>query len=488
LAFITLSTACFVLKAQNPAAKPITDSDYQENRAVLNSCIKEIGPNYILEKVIITGNRKTLRHVILRYIEIKPGDLFSTNDKKIKKARYRLLATGLFSDVSFSLIKGHKRGFAILLVKVKEKNTIVIKDFTFGLTRIAPYWDQITPFGSIGVKESSFLGTGITLFASVAGAKDQFAYKMGFSDPHFLNSKLGLHAEGLFVDAQDYFGDHFIPGPEDENTHYEKLDYRRAGIKVGTGYNLISDHFFWFDIRFENILADEPMTMVPPDQAIYDNSDDISTGYIEPADSVLTSFMFGVTRDTRNSPILPSRGSKTRLSIELSHTVLGSDYNFTKFYFTNDTHFPLGKKGHSLRLGITAGLINGTAPFFDQFFVGDYSALVPNRKLGLNFSNLHPQILDTSIQDMWYEDLVASINTDYTIPFYRGSKFIYGIDGFLGFGLFSLTSTDQMGNGKFPIDITADFGIKIDSKVGIMIISFANIFQLIPPVRRETTQ
>ncbi len=69
---------------------------------------------------MISGNAKTLRQVIIREVQVKPGEVFSAGDPRLEHARYRLLALGLFHKVEFSLKRGSRRGWAILQIAVKE--------------------------------------------------------------------------------------------------------------------------------------------------------------------------------------------------------------------------------------------------------------------------------------------------------------------------------------------------------------------------------
>ncbi len=445
---------------------------------------------YHLEKVDVRGNRKTLRSVILRYLDIRPGELFAAEDARLDEARYRMLASGLFRTVNFELKKGTARGYVILEIRILERNTIVVNDLSMGMTQILPNEDQIVPFGSIGLQERSLLGTGIELGGMLAASADQSAYRIYLRDNHFLNSRFGIHVEGLFAEAEEYFGNHFLPGPGDNaiSNTYEIIEYRRAGIRLGTGYNLLTDYFFWCDLRFENILRDEPRVVDSNDIPSDDDGSIDFAPYMEPDDSVLTSALFGVTVDTTNHPVLPSDGAKTQLSVELSHPLFGSDYEFVKFQLSHRILFPFGKNGQSIGVEGLAGLISGNAPFFEQFFVGDYSAFVPDRKLGLNFTNLHPAILDTAIKNMWYEDLVLSVSTEWSRPLYRGSGNLYGINLFVRTGVFLLTSSAELYSNQLPIDLTGDFGVRIDTSVGIFTFSFASVLQLIPPIRKETTE
>ncbi len=459
-----------------------------------------LGPKYALERILVKGNRKTLRQVIVRGIQIKPGEVFSVDDPRLERARYRLLASGLFYDVTFSLKRGSKRGWAILAIKVKERNTIVVEDIVLGFSEITPYF-------SIGAAERSLLGTSLKLSAAVVFAKDQVGYRIGFSDNHFLNSNFGLHVEGLYADALDFFGIKNVclddscqdpVNPESrpvyysDNVPYAEMPYRRAGVRLGTGYTVLGDNYFFIDYRFEMIDAHVPAS---GSHISYDMRQPIVYGHLLPGQSRLSSIIFGVVRDTRDNLVIASDGHRTAFEIELSNEILGSSYNFSKFTLTHDTYFPLGK-GHAIRAGGFLGLIMGNSPFFNQFFVGDFSSFVPSRVLEMNFSHLQPNLLNTTIKEMRYEDMALSINAEYSIPFYRGNRFFYQINGFIGAGVFFLASKDDFrydpegytGFQQVPMDVTVDFGVRFDTKIGLFVFSLANLIRLIPYVGNEAAE
>jgi outer membrane protein assembly factor BamA len=446
------------------------------------------GPRYALEKIVIKGNDKTLSAVILRYINIEHGEVFPADDPRLEQARYRLLATGWFYDVQLSLTRGERRGWVLLVVEVKERNTIVIQDFVIGLS-------EITPYGSLGLADRSFLGSGVRAAASGVVSKEQWGYALSLADDHFLNSDFGLHVEGLFVHARDFFGHKSIQvstSAGEQNKPYAVMYYDRAELVLGSGYNLLIDYFFTVDYRFNSVRADVPAA---GSHHSFGERRPIEFGHLLPGPSYISSLILGLSRDTRDHPLLPSEGALTDLSVELATEVIGSDYEFSKFTLSHDMHFPLGR-GHSIRLGLFAGLIMGEAPFFDQFFVGDFSAFIPSRVLGLNFAHLHPNLLETSVQEMRYEDLAGSLNVEYSIPFYRGHGFFYGINGFVGVGLFALASRDDLrtdpkgytGFEVVPMDLTADLGVRIDTEIGVFVLSLGNLFRLIPYVGEEAAE
>jgi outer membrane protein insertion porin family len=446
------------------------------------------GPKYALQKIEIKGNDKTMRQVVLRYVDIEPGEVFSADDPRLTRTRYRMLASGLFYDVQLYLRRGDKRGWVVLVVDVKERNTIVVQDVVAGFS-------EITPYGSLDVADRSFLGSGVNLSAAVVGAADQYGYRLRLADSHFLDSDFGLHVEGLYAHARDYFGRTHIQvesSEGDTTRDYAILRYDRAGGRIGTGYTLLGDNFFSLDYRFEILNADAP---VAGSNRAFGETRPIDFGHLLPGHSILSSLSFGLLRDTRDSTVLPSEGDRTAFAVELSTEVFGSDYEFSKFTLEHEHHFSLGS-GHSIKLAIFAGLIMGDAPFFDQFFVGDFSAFIPSRVLEMNFSHLAPSVLGTTIKEMRYEDLAGSIGLEYSLPLYRGQGFFYAVNGFVGLGVFALCSredlrTDPKGYTGFqvvPMDITADLGIRIDTEIGLFEFSFANLVRLIPEIGEGMTE
>src|SRR4051812_45707545 len=79
--------------------------------------VRETAPpvRYTLEGIQVRGNTRTRDRVVLRYVPFKPGDVFDVDDPEVELSRYRLLGTGFFRDVQFSLRKGSARGFVVLV-------------------------------------------------------------------------------------------------------------------------------------------------------------------------------------------------------------------------------------------------------------------------------------------------------------------------------------------------------------------------------------
>ena len=88
---------------------------------------------YTLEGIEIRGNERTLSRVISALLPWSPGDRLDPEDRRLLRARYRLLATGYFRDVELSLRRGSRRGRVVLVVAVRERNTLVIESLVAGV-------------------------------------------------------------------------------------------------------------------------------------------------------------------------------------------------------------------------------------------------------------------------------------------------------------------------------------------------------------------
>lgn len=451
-----------------------------------------LSPRYALERIEVHGNAKMLDQTVRRYIALEVGEFFTADDPRLEAARYRLLATGLFHDVQLSLARGSRRGWAVLEVRVKERNTLVVQDMAFGLS-------EITPYGYLDLGERSFLGSAIQVSASALAAKDQYGYRIGFSDDHFIGSDFGLHAQGLFTHAKDYFGNkdvcvHTCTAADGSPSYsdYAEMNYDRAGLRLGTGYVYRGRFYTTLDFRLEEYQASFPAAA---SHVTFGERQPVVFGHMLPGTSLLSSMVLQMVRDTRDNPWLPAGGRRTAVEVQLATEILGSDYDYAKFTLLHDEYFGLPRH-QSIKLSMFGGLILGTAPFIDQFFVGDFSAFIPSRILQMNFTHLRPNVLETAIQEMRYEDMAASINLEYAIPLYRGGGPFYGIDAFVGAGLFLLISGDHLridspeyeGIRAVPMDFTADIGVRIDTGVGLFVVSLANLFRFLPGIGNQAAE
>lgn len=434
---------------------------------------------------------------MLRYLPFKPGDIIDVDDPEVELARYRLLGTGFFRDVQFSLRKGARRGYVVLIVEVVERNTIIVNNLWMGLSLDADTTgkpEPLTAYAGLDVAETNLAGTGITLGGAVGLAREQLALRVRFLDPAFLGGHWMTTGTLLFNRAKDFFGN---DDPRWQNP-YEKNDvprpavvrYTRFGGSVGVGRDLSISTQLWAHYRLESIDAQVPTV-----------ASHLRGGEREPIEfdilrgrSVLSTLRGVVQHDTRDSPFLPTRGWLVTVMGELALAPAGSDYTYQRLDIDASRWWKLPWADHVLRLEMFGGAISGDAPFFEQFYVNDFTNFRPGRVLGLNFDRRPPpDILNTAIVEVRRGQYAGKIDFEYRIPLYRGHRSVYGIDLFAGGGIYALAGQRDLthpahgysGIRQIPIDLTANLGFRMDTSAGGFVFSFANAFGFIPALSED---
>ncbi len=451
-----------------------------------------IGLRYVLEGIEVRGNTTTLARVVLRYVPFRIGDPLDVDDPELVLTRYRLLGTGFFRDVELSLRRGSLRGNAILVVTVRERNTIVVNDLWLGLATDANASGQtvpVTAYGGIDVSETNLGGTGVTLGGAVAVAADQIALRTRFADPQFLKTQWTVRGELLYNSAKDFFGNGtaFVYDPTEKKASeqgYAVAAYQRLGGSVGAGHDLGISTRLYLDYRLEHIDATLPLAA-----SDYRGTDTVPIDFLLlPGGSYLSTLRATLVYDTLDEPFLPTRGSRIGLLGEASLTPLGSDYPYAKVQVHAQRWFPL-PWGHVLELDGFVGAIFGTAPLFEQYYVGDFSDLLPDRVLGLNFDRrTAPNFLSTDIGEIRYGQYAAKLDVAYRLPLYRGTRSIYGIDLFASAGVYSVCSPQDLttpptgvtGFASVPMDLTFDLGVKVETSAGGLTVGISNFLGFLP--------
>jgi hypothetical protein len=437
------------------------------------------GPRYVIEDVVVRGNRKTKTPLILEELGLKAGDAVGASDPRVEAARYRLLALGHFLDARLSVQRGSRRGAVVLLVEVEERGTIVINELFPSTSAATAFW------GGADVSETNFLGRGVNLGAGfVASTKPRvpnadagLGLRLHTSIPERRGPfGLALGVTGLYNDGSEFYrqsGEDSDPDPG----RFTAAGVRRAGGIVSVGRSFARSWHGSVDLRGESVRATLPAlrTRLLPDGGTEPIDFDVREGRSRLATVALT-----LDYDTRSDPILPRGGSRVTASLEAGGPAVAGQYTFAKTLVQASTYFKM-PRGHALGVHLLGGLIWGDAPYFDQFYVGDLNVLLPRRALGMSFSTQPSRnLLGTSIAGHRYDDGAARALVEYAIPIWRRKGLVYGGDAFAAAGLFGMASKgdlDPPGGltwSTLPIDLTADLGLRLDTYVGIFTISIAN--------------
>jgi len=437
------------------------------------------GPRYVIEEIVVRGNRRTKASLILAELGLQAGDAIVASDPRVEAARFRLLALGHFLDARLSVQRGKRRGGVVLLVEVEERGTLVINELYPSTSSATAFW------GGADVSDTNFLGRGVNLGAGFVGS----------TKPLVLNSEkglglrlhgsiperqgphgLGLSATALYNDGSEFYRDSGADDDADPG-HFTAANTRRAGGIVGVSKTLTRALRASIDLRGESVNA-----RLPPLRArtFSDGTTaPIDFGVREGASRVAT-LALTLDYDTRSDPVLPRAGARVVGTVEAGGRIFGGDYGFAKALVQASFYLKM-PRGHALGFHLLGGAIVGDAPYFDRFFIGDLNLLLPRRALGMSFSTLPSRnLLGTSIARHRYDDYAARALVEYAIPVWRRRGFVYGGDAFAAVGLLGMASDGDLSPPggliwrALPVDLTADLGLRLDTYVGIFTISIAN--------------
>lgn len=498
LAAWVAATAAWVVPSAHAQDEATEDEDAEEQP-------RDERIRYVVERVVIRGNRTTRDRVIRRYVPIRAGDVLDVEDPAVELIRYRLLGTGWFRDVRLALARGSRRGRVILRVEVEERNTLVVQGVSVGLSSdVSATADEnadLSAYGAVDVGETNLLGLGVSLSAAAAISERQQGYRLRYSDRAFAGSQASLNATLLFNDARDYFGDRDVRATSCAGEEVEGASavvaYTRAGGVFGTGLDLGVSTRLELGYRLELLDASLPCA------ASRTRGPDDTDAEVVPIDfgilrgrSVLSGLTLDLSFDRRDVPALPSRGIFVRFTADAFSNLLGSDYDFARLQVAASGWLRL-PWGHVLEVRGFLGAVLGRAPFFFRFFVGDQSDLIPNRILDLTFDRRPaPDFLGTAVAEMRYEDLAGSVGLEYRMRLHRSGNpgaAIYGVDAYLGVGLYALGSRSDIrlapagyvGLSRIPLDLTFDLGLKADTSLGVFRFGLSNLIGFFPFSQRD---
>ncbi|MGB6371686.1 MAG: BamA/TamA family outer membrane protein [Atribacterota bacterium] len=306
-----------------------------------------------LEKIVIEGNDKTKEKVIIREINIKPGDLF--NFETARKSLQKIYNLGYFEDVSMKLEPGSEEDTIVLVIKVIEKNT-----GKFGIG--AGYNSEEGLMGFTSYEESNLFGGGQKVQAKIE-LGGRTTYKVSFLEPWLANTPTSFGFEVYDTTRKEE--------EEEEGEVISEYEEARLGGKLIFGRRISDAINLGLEFKTEKVTYNLVSGSLP------DNSDEGLTNSLTPT----------FTYDTRDNVFNPTSGLYGNFSLEKAGGFLGGDYDFTKYNLTLSTYIStkiveevidirsIEKITDKLSKGIVAlraigGIADTSLPSFAEYKVG----------------------------------------------------------------------------------------------------------------------
>jgi outer membrane protein insertion porin family len=308
----------------------IPDEDKKETKVVYR--IDE-GDKYRIGRIEISGNTKTRDKVIRREIKLDEGDVF--NASALKRSYERINNLQFFEAVELSPKPKPEEKLVDLDVKVKEKPT--------GFISVGGGYSSIDKFvAMVDITEGNLFGRGQYIkLRGELGGRSSF-YELSFREPWFMDKPISF-GTSIYRTTRKY----------------GNFERRATGFEVSFGKSFWE--YWGASIAYNYEKATIFNIKEDASQTIKDQEGTRTTS------SITTS----VGRDTRDSYIDPSRGSKNAAS--LTFAGLGGTNAFLKGLLDSGWYFPLFDvttihlRG---RLGYATGLFGKKLPLYERYYVG----------------------------------------------------------------------------------------------------------------------
>jgi len=310
--------------------------------------IKESAPIYV-GIVDVRGNTRTKTKVIRREIRVKPGDLFNM-DEVFRSVR-NISNLGYFTKVDFDIQPTEEPDVRDLVMRVEEQERTGYFQFGGGYSSI----ERVVGFAEITQTNfdignpPTFVGAGQKLSLRTALGSLRSQIEMHFQDPYFYDTH-NIFDLWIFNTTRDY--DEYYQEDTGFRFEIEHPMGREEIYRLLYGYRLQ-------DTEIRDVVEYAPLALQE-----------------EEGKATVSSATIGLIRDTRDSRINPTEGSRQNLTLEVAGGLLGGDEDFYKVILST-THFWKIKGNDRLILNwrARAGVVQeygdtDKVRIFERFFLG----------------------------------------------------------------------------------------------------------------------
>ncbi len=333
----------------------------------------EKGNKVYFGDIIVTGNSKTRDKVVRRELKIEEGELYNETRKRLSQENIQRL--GFFEEVNFKTSTPPEKPDQLNIeVVVKERNT--------GQIQLTAAYGNTQGFSLGGsVQQNNFRGLGQSLEARIDASKNRQDYKLGLTDPYFLDTKWSSGFDVFYI----------------ENKARINYDIRKTGGNLRFGHPVYGDYtraYLRYRLDKTELFENE-------------NTDPL----IFPLDTArgITSAMQGTLEfDNRNDRQEPSKGIYTDISYE--RTGFGGDLKYQefsgRFKFFHNLFWDVVWRNNLSYSNIQPIEKGGSVPFSETYQLGG-----PYTLRGFGSSGVGKRVFS----DLRYN----AIKNDTSSPFYR---------------------------------------------------------------------
>ena len=310
---------------------------------------------------------RTRQYIILREMELKPGQVFNRN--RIETDLRRIFGLGLFEDVQVSLSPGQDPRRAVVTINVKERSS-------GSIAAGAGFSSASGLFGSVSYQQQNLGGNNQKLGAEVQLGQREFLFDLRFTDPwiggdpyrtsytvnFFRRRSISLIFDGGETEVELPNGD------------------RPRIVRTGGGITFnrplsrnpfeVADWQASLGLQYQRVRINDREGDLSPEDEL---GNDLSFSG-EGKDDLVT-LQFGLVRDVRNDRLRPTSGSLFRIGLDQSIPIgLGSIFltrlrsSYSHYIPVRFTNFARGPQ--ALAFNLQAGTVLFDLPPYEAFSLG----------------------------------------------------------------------------------------------------------------------
>lgn len=320
----------------------IDSINFDERKGILSYFIDE----GIVSEIKISGNKKTLKHVIKRELTDIEGNYLQREN--LNEGINNLSSTELFNSINLTYKKDSLNN-NILNLKVDEKIPNVLR---LGFKIDNEYNTQ----AALDIRNENLFGTGSELGLSFAGGSRSFSSLLEHRTNRIFETYLTYKAQIYYKqkDINIYSDDKVI---EEKKFHRSRVgEYEQSlwGGFLGIGTHLERFGTFTAQAKYEvNRLKNIFNFNVPFDKLN------------------IMSFKVQLKIDSQNKYPYPTSGNFVNAYYETAQKIFDADASYAKFFFNYKGHFSFSN--HTITPKLIIGFADETLPLTQQFnFGGQY--------------------------------------------------------------------------------------------------------------------
>ena len=321
----------------NANAIPTLD---KEKRTVAFNIVIDPGRRVYVRRIDVAGNARTRDEVVRREMRQLEGAFYDAS--KIQLSRRRIDRTGFFTEVTVDTqpVEGNPDQVDV---------TYTVAERPTGALLLGAGFSSVEQFAlSASIRQSNAFGSGKFVSATVNTGRVSTVYALSYHDPYYTIDGV---SQGFDVYKREIDASSLSVGPY-------RSDALGGGIKFGYPVSEVTT-------------VDVGLSLESVELTTFTNS---PISYLEFVNEFGNKYRYGAVsagwqRDTRDSVLLPTSGSFTRVSGELA----AGDLRYYRLNFQQQWYRPLSRDYAILLrgdLGYADGIGEQPLPFFKAYFLG----------------------------------------------------------------------------------------------------------------------